>query len=146
MNPVAKHGIVWSQGLFLDTNGDQLVGRAENGFLWLWDLTSTLGWERPFRGHPVRGSWLEHDCSRCAIHAVRSPVCLFRSLHCWHGILLRPDMLCLLYAGGTVVIRAARIGVTPVHRLAYTARRPGLRRRADSRVILLPIGFHQHAH
>ena len=62
------------QGLFLDTNGDQLVGRAENGFLWLWDLTSTLGWERPYRGAAVRGSWLEPNCSRCALDAVSNSV------------------------------------------------------------------------
>ena len=71
------------QGLFLDTNGDQLVGRAENGFLWLWDLTSTLGWERPFRGQAVRGSWLEQDCSRCATHAVRRTVQNARVLRCF---------------------------------------------------------------
>ena len=33
------------QGLFLDTDGDRLVGRAENGMLWIWDLTRTLGWQ-----------------------------------------------------------------------------------------------------
>ena len=33
------------QGLFLDTDGDRLVGRAENGMLWTWDLTRTLGWQ-----------------------------------------------------------------------------------------------------
>ena len=53
------------QGLFLDTTGDQLVGRAENGFLWLWDLTSTLGWERSFRGTSVSGSWLRAEHTRC---------------------------------------------------------------------------------
>lgn len=33
------------QGLFLNTDGDRLVGRAENGMLWTWDLTRTLGWQ-----------------------------------------------------------------------------------------------------
>lgn len=33
------------QGLFLDTDGDRLVGRAENGMLWTWDLSRTLGWQ-----------------------------------------------------------------------------------------------------
>ena len=47
------------QGLFLDNTGDQLIGRAENGFLWMWDLTSTLGWERTYQGSSVHGSWLE---------------------------------------------------------------------------------------
>ncbi|KAL3146325.1 hypothetical protein ABBQ32_003018 [Trebouxia sp. C0010 RCD-2024] len=43
------------QGLCLSTDGDQLVGRAENGMVWLWDLSSCLGWQQ---GGPA-GSWLQ---------------------------------------------------------------------------------------
>ncbi|KAL3156915.1 hypothetical protein ABBQ38_001177 [Trebouxia sp. C0009 RCD-2024] len=43
------------QGLYLSTDGDQLVGRAENGMVWLWDLAGCLGWQQ---GGPV-GSWLQ---------------------------------------------------------------------------------------
>ena len=34
-----------AQGLYLTAHGDRLLGRAENGFLWAWDLSRTLGWE-----------------------------------------------------------------------------------------------------
>ncbi|KAK9823580.1 hypothetical protein WJX72_003975 [[Myrmecia] bisecta] len=44
------------QGLFLDTDGDLLVGRAENGMTWLWDLSTTLGWAQ---GGGLTGSWLD---------------------------------------------------------------------------------------
>ncbi|KAK9868483.1 hypothetical protein WJX84_003184 [Apatococcus fuscideae] len=40
------------QALFLDTDGDVLLGRAENGMMWAWDLTVTLG----IAGS--RGSWM----------------------------------------------------------------------------------------
>eukprot|EP00884_Botryococcus_braunii_P020162 jgi/Botrbrau1/682/Bobra.160_2s0006.1 len=32
------------QGLYLDTDGDVLLGRADNGMVWKWDLSRTLGW------------------------------------------------------------------------------------------------------
>ncbi|KAL3160385.1 hypothetical protein ABBQ32_010710 [Trebouxia sp. C0010 RCD-2024] len=43
------------QGLHLTTDGDNLVGRAENGMIWLWDLSSCLGWQK---GGPM-GSWAQ---------------------------------------------------------------------------------------
>lgn len=33
------------QGLYLTAHGDRLMGRADNGFLWSWDLSRTLGWD-----------------------------------------------------------------------------------------------------
>ncbi|KAL3156911.1 hypothetical protein ABBQ38_001175 [Trebouxia sp. C0009 RCD-2024] len=59
---------VTHQGLYLSTDGDQLVGRAENGMVWLWDLSSCLGWQQ---GGPV-GSWLQDTQVRflilCKLH------------------------------------------------------------------------------
>lgn len=56
------HGIHF-QGLFLDTNGDQLIGRAENGFMWLWDMSAALGW---YRDSSSAGSWLRDYTRRPA--------------------------------------------------------------------------------
>lgn len=36
-----------TQGLYLTADVDRLLGRAQNGFLWSWDLTRTLGWQGP---------------------------------------------------------------------------------------------------
>lgn len=40
------------QGLFLTADGDRLLGRASNGFMWTWDLTRTLGWQGPLLKAP----------------------------------------------------------------------------------------------
>lgn len=57
---ILKH--LLTQALFLTTNGDQLLGRAENGFMWLWDLSAALGWARD---GPSAGSWLRDYTRRC---------------------------------------------------------------------------------
>ncbi|GLC72438.1 hypothetical protein PLESTF_001247700 [Pleodorina starrii] len=41
-------------GLWLEANDDVLLGRADNGTLWLWDLSTTLGWAR---GPDRSGIW-----------------------------------------------------------------------------------------
>ncbi|GLI68763.1 hypothetical protein VaNZ11_013254, partial [Volvox africanus] len=42
------------QALWLESDGDVLLGRSDNGTLWLWDLSTTLGWA----GGPDRsGLW-----------------------------------------------------------------------------------------
>lgn len=45
------------QGLYLSTDGDQLLGRADNGMMWLWDLSSCLGWQK---GGPT-GLWMQDN-------------------------------------------------------------------------------------
>lgn len=44
-----------TQGMWLDTNGDYLIGRSETGALWLWDLSKTLGWA----SGETNGSWTQ---------------------------------------------------------------------------------------
>jgi hypothetical protein len=34
------------QGLWLEAAEDVLLGRSESGAVWLWDLTTALGWSR----------------------------------------------------------------------------------------------------
>lgn len=36
-----------TQGLHLAADAGRLLGRAQNGFLWSWDLSRTLGWQGP---------------------------------------------------------------------------------------------------
>lgn len=45
------------QGLFLAANADCLVGRAENGMMWLWDLSVTLGWASGSSAAESVGPW-----------------------------------------------------------------------------------------
>ncbi|EFJ44770.1 hypothetical protein VOLCADRAFT_106229 [Volvox carteri f. nagariensis] len=42
------------QALWLESNGDVLVGRSDNGTLWVWDLSTVLGWAR---GPDRSGLW-----------------------------------------------------------------------------------------
>ncbi|KAK9801856.1 hypothetical protein WJX73_002109 [Symbiochloris irregularis] len=41
------------QGLCLQNDGDTLIGRADNGMLWMWDLSACLGWAKC----DTLGSW-----------------------------------------------------------------------------------------
>ncbi|GIL72515.1 hypothetical protein Vretifemale_2871 [Volvox reticuliferus] len=42
------------QALWLESDGDVLLGRSDNGTLWSWDLSTTLGWAR---GPDRSGLW-----------------------------------------------------------------------------------------
>ncbi|KAL4856340.1 hypothetical protein ACK3TF_003150 [Chlorella vulgaris] len=44
-----------SQALHLSTTSDMLLGRADNGMCWVWDLSECLGWQD---GSGQAGSWL----------------------------------------------------------------------------------------
>lgn len=54
--PVSRRGAE-HQGLFLAANADCLVGRAENGMMWLWDLSVTLGWSSGASAAEAVGPW-----------------------------------------------------------------------------------------
>lgn len=47
---------VLHQALRLDATEDVAIGQADNGMLWLWDLSVCLGWQRPQR-QPSWGCW-----------------------------------------------------------------------------------------
>ncbi|GAB4814118.1 hypothetical protein N2152v2_001164 [Parachlorella kessleri] len=52
----------FNQGLHLHATQDLLVGRADNGMIWLWDLSERLGWADG--SHP--GTWLREATSAAA--------------------------------------------------------------------------------
>lgn len=45
-----------TQALTLAAVDDALLGRSQDGGMWLWDLSVCLGWSQPMQG--CRASWL----------------------------------------------------------------------------------------